>query len=79
MLKEVLYIGTPGNVCIVVNSDERFEGLPSRGLAWGLFGEDGVYKILVDPEQHPILIMVEKDPEPEVIKHLEENWHINSA
>ena len=78
-LKEVLYIGTPGNVCIVVNSDKRFAGLPSHGIAWGLFDKAGEYRVIVNPEQYPVLIMLEKDPDPAVIKHLEENWHVNSA
>ena len=78
-LKEVIYIGTPGNLCVVVNSDERYEGLPTRGLAWGPFGEDGVYRLLVDCERYPILIMRELTPDPHTIKQLEENWHINTA
>lgn len=78
-MKEVTYIGRPGNVCIVLNSDKRYEGLPTRGLAWGLFGEDGSFRLIVDERRYPILVMIEKDPEPAVIKHLEENWHVNTA
>jgi len=78
-LKEVIYVGRPGNLCVVYNSDERFEGLPTRGIAWGPFGKDGTYRVIVDPKKYPILIMHELDPKPEVIQHLEDNWHVNTA
>lgn len=77
-LKEVTYTGKPGNICIVVNSDKRYGGLPSRGVAWGLFAKDGTFKLIVDPRRYPVLIMIEKDPTEDVIRHLEDNWEINS-
>lgn len=76
--REVTYTGKPGNICIVLNSDKRYAGLPTRGLAWGPFAEDGTFRVIVDPERYPVLIMVEKDPTKEVIRHLEENWEINT-
>ncbi len=77
-LKAITYTGKPGNICIVVNSDKRYAGLPSRGLAWGPFAEDGTFRLIVDPERYPVLIMIEKEPTEAVIKHLEDNWEINS-
>lgn len=77
-LKEVTYIGKPGNICIVLNSHKDYAGLPTRGIAWGPFAKDGTFKVIVDPERDPVLIMIEKDPTEEVIRHLEENWEINT-
>lgn len=77
--KEITYIGTPGHICVVRNSDPRYEGLPSRGLAWGPFDENGKFALLIDCELYPVIIMHEMDPTPEVVRHLEENWHLNTA
>jgi len=78
-LKEVTYTGKPGNLCVVVNSDERYQGLPTRGLAWGPFGEDGTFRLIVDSKRYPIIIMRELLPSPATIEQLEQNWHVNTA
>tara|TARA_R110000822_G_scaffold120633_1_gene254110 strand:- start:4087 stop:4350 length:264 start_codon:yes stop_codon:yes gene_type:complete len=76
---EVLYIGAPGNVCVVVNSDERANGAPTKGLAWGRFDKAGEFKLIVDRNEHKVLVALEYDYTEAFVARMERTWHLNTA
>lgn len=76
---EVLYIGRPGNVCVVVNSDERANGMPTRGLAWGRFDKAGEFKLLVDLNEHDVIVAIEYDYTEAFVARMEKTWNRNTA
>lgn len=75
MLKEVEITGKPGNICAVFRLSDEL-GVPTRGLAWGPFGDDGKYRLLVDDANQKSVVICEY--EPGVANYLEKWWHINT-
>ena len=77
MLKELEITGKPGNIVAVYNMDPDYENLPTHGLAWGPFDENGVFKLIVDSDQYPDVMI--REYEPHVAEFFKRWWHINTA
>jgi hypothetical protein len=76
MWKEVEIHGKPGNICAVFKKSPFHNGLPTKGLAWGPFDKDGMFKLLADTDEQEEVAIFEF--EPSVAKTLEANWHVNT-
>jgi hypothetical protein len=75
-MKEVIAHGPPGDLCCVYKLNPLYANRPTKGICWGPFNEDGIYRFLVsthDQEQIEI-----HHCEPDKAAFLEEHWHENT-
>ena len=75
-LREVTCHGPPGDLCCVYKKNPLFGNKPTKGICWGPFDENGIYRFLASPlEQEEVEI---HHCEPDKAPFLEANWHKNT-
>jgi len=75
-LKEVVVHGPPGDLCCVYKLNPAYANRPTKGLCWGPFDSDGVYRFIADINEQENIEIHHK--EPSAAPFLEAHWHENT-